>query len=227
MQRLWCLRHNCVVSPKSKNLIMTTTPHSNGSVSIAESITTSTRLRGTLWLTGLSGAGKSTIAKLLFERLNRDSLLAHLLDGDDLRRGLNSDLGFSDQDRAENIRRIGEVALLFASAGHLSIVSAISPFASDRELVRRRHESCGISFAEIYVATPLDVCETRDPKGLYAKARQGKLPLFTGVSHPYEVPVAPDLTVHTLKSPNETASEVQAFLQDRGLLCADLVVAGR
>jgi bifunctional enzyme CysN/CysC len=186
----------------------------------------STRLKGTLWLTGLSGAGKSTIAQLLFEHLRHDFLLVNVLDGDDLRNGLNSDLGFSDQDRAENIRRIGEVALLFSSAGHLSIVSAISPFASDRASVRRRHQICGIPFSEIYVATPLDVCETRDPKGLYAKARRGEIRFFTGISHPYEVPDEPDLIVHTLTSPSESALEVLAFLQDRSTEDPNLVASG-
>jgi bifunctional enzyme CysN/CysC len=186
----------------------------------------STRMKGTLWLTGLSGAGKSTIARSLLEQLYQEDVPAYVLDGDDLRTGLNSDLGFGDGDRTENIRRLGEVALLFAGAGHFSIVSAISPFAADRALVRRRHEECGVAFTEIYVATPLGVCETRDPKGLYAKARRGEIRFFTGISHPYEVPDEPDLTVRTLTSPKETALEVLAFLHDRSLARPNLVATG-
>jgi len=173
------------------------------------------KLRGTLWLTGLSGAGKSTIAVLLHELLEQEGISSYLLDGDDLRTGLNSDLGFGERERAENVRRLGEVALLFADAGYLSIVSAISPFVADREMVRVRHKSVGVSFVEIYVATPLSVCEARDPKGLYARARTGELPLFTGVTHPYEVPESPEITVNTLRTPKETASEVFGYLLNR------------
>jgi len=174
------------------------------------------KLRGTLWLTGLSGAGKSTIAELLHELLKQEGTSSYLLDGDNLRKGLNSDLGFGEPDRAENVRRLGEVALLFADAGYLSIVSAISPFVADRLMVRERHKSFGTLFVEIYVATPLSVCEARDPKGLYSRARNGEIAFFTGVTHPYEVPKSPEVTVNEFKTPKENALEVLEYLAKRG-----------
>ncbi|MFM2092669.1 MAG: adenylyl-sulfate kinase [Planctomycetota bacterium] len=148
-----------------------------------------------VWLTGLSGAGKSTIAKALESRLNAAGRLCYLLDGDNLRHGLNRDLGFSDKDRAENIRRVGEVAALFADAGLIAISAFISPFACDRQTAR---DACAAgTFVEVHLDVPLAVCETRDPKGLYAKARSGAIKGFTGIDSPYEPPASPELRLDT------------------------------
>ncbi|HUZ20929.1 MAG TPA: adenylyl-sulfate kinase [Acidimicrobiales bacterium] len=167
----------------------------------------------TVWLTGLSGAGKSTVAGALDGLLGARGARSYLLDGDDLREGLNADLGFSAEDRAENVRRVGEVALLFARAGYVALVSVISPFAVGRDRVRARHEAHGVPFLEIHVATPLEVCEARDPKGLYARARAGEIERFTGVSDPYEAPVAPELVLSTDgHRPEDSAAEVLALL---------------
>ncbi|MGO9557947.1 MAG: adenylyl-sulfate kinase [Acidimicrobiales bacterium] len=175
--------------------------------------------RGTVWFTGLSGAGKSTVAATL--KLMLDDLRVHtfLLDGDDLREGLNSDLSYSEEDRRENVRRVGEIALLFSKVGHLSLVTVISPFATGRDAVRARHDTVGIPFVEVHVATPLAECEKRDPKGLYAKARRGEVKKFTGISSPYEKPVHPDLVLQTTsRSPEESAKEVLTLLDAAGLV---------
>ncbi|MEU8418227.1 adenylyl-sulfate kinase [Amycolatopsis japonica] len=147
----------------------------------------------TVWLTGLSASGKSSVAVELERRLVASGRPAYLLDGDNLRHGLNGNLGFSPADRAENVRRVAEVAKLFADAGVVSVVSLISPYRADRELARATHEAAGLSFLEIFVDTPLEVCEDRDPKGMYAKARAGEISGFTGVDAPYEQPENPDL----------------------------------
>ena len=147
----------------------------------------------TVWLTGLSGAGKSTIGAALEAELIAAGRTAYLLDGDNLRHGLNADLGFSPEDRAENVRRTAHVARLFADAGVVAIVCLISPYRSDRALAREAH--AGLPFLEVFVDTPLDVCEARDPKGLYARARAGEIRDFTGVDAPYEAPEAPELVV--------------------------------
>jgi bifunctional enzyme CysN/CysC len=149
----------------------------------------------TLLFTGLSGAGKSTLAAGVEEAFVNRGLHAFLLDGDNLRHGLNGDLGFSDRDRTENVRRAGEVARMFAESGALSLIALICPFAEDRRLIRMLHEEAGLPFAEIYVATSLEECERRDPKGLYARARSGQLPGFTGIDSDYEVPASPDLVL--------------------------------
>ncbi|MGE0708937.1 MAG: adenylyl-sulfate kinase [Planctomycetota bacterium] len=150
-----------------------------------------------LWLTGLSGAGKSTLARALERALHDRGRACYVLDGDTLRTGLNEDLGFSPADRRENVRRLGEVAALFASAGLIVVVSAISPYAADRERARRRAGPA--SFREVHVAATLDLCRARDPKGLYARAAQGELPDLTGLTPaaPYEPPTAPDLRLDT------------------------------
>ena len=148
-----------------------------------------------LWMTGLSGAGKSTLAGLLVTRLRMQGMLAYGLDGDALRLGLNRDLGFTDADRSENVRRTAEVARMMVDAGLIVVVSLISPFRADRELARSRFAPD--RFCEIFVDAPLAVCERRDPKGLYAKARRGELARMTGIDSPYEVPERPDLHVHT------------------------------
>jgi bifunctional enzyme CysN/CysC len=150
---------------------------------------------GTVLFTGLSGAGKSTLAAGVEEAFVRAGRPAFLLDGDNLRHGLNADLGFSDQDRTENVRRAGEVAAMFADAGTLALIALICPFEEDRRLIRTLHEQAGLPFAEVFVDTSLEECERRDAKGLYARARAGQLPGFTGIDSAYEVPVLPDLVV--------------------------------
>ncbi len=157
----------------------------------------------TVWLTGLPAAGKSTIAAALEERIARDGYRAYRLDGDNLRYGLNSDLGFDPDDRAENIRRVAHVASLFADSGAIAIVSVISPYEVDRQVARSIHEGGELEFLEVFVNTPLEECERRDPKGLYARARCGKITGFTGVDAPYEPPREADLELR----PTEHALE--------------------
>jgi bifunctional enzyme CysN/CysC len=147
----------------------------------------------TVWFTGLSGSGKSTVAVEVERALVASGRAAYLLDGDNVRHGLNADLGFSAADRTENIRRIGEVARLFADAGVVALVPVISPYRADRHRARSIHEAAGLPFVEVYVDTPLEVCEARDPKGLYARARAGEIRGFTGIDDPYEAPEHPDL----------------------------------
>jgi adenylylsulfate kinase len=150
-----------------------------------------------IWLTGLSGSGKSTIANALDASLHKANVKTFLLDGDNVRHGLNKDLGMTESDRAENIRRVGEVAKLMLDAGLIVICAFISPYKRDRQMVRSMFEHG--EFIEVYVETPLSICEARDPKGLYKKARQGIIKNFTGISDPYEVPEAPELTITTDK----------------------------
>jgi bifunctional enzyme CysN/CysC len=171
----------------------------------------------TVWLTGLSGSGKTTIAYATEAALNERGIDCFVIDGDDLRSGLNADLGFSHEDRAENVRRLGEVALLFARSGHVSLVTAISPYRTDRDQVKARHRESGIVFVEAYVSTSLATCEGRDPKGLYARARAGEIGHFTGVTDPYEVPEAPDVTLNTESgSPAHSAEAIVARLEAVG-----------
>ncbi|TVS03516.1 MAG: adenylyl-sulfate kinase [Cyanobium sp. PLM2.Bin73] len=155
-----------------------------------------------LWFTGLSGAGKSTLANAVNRELFRRGLASYLLDGDNIRHGLCNDLGFSDDHRVENIRRIGEVAKLFLDAGVITLTAFVSPFRSDRDRARSLVEAG--DFIEIYCAADLAVCEQRDTKGLYAKARAGEIPHFTGISSPYEPPENPELRVETGSRPIET-----------------------
>lgn len=166
----------------------------------------------TLWLTGLSGSGKSSIAVELERLLIESGRSAYILDGDNVRHGLNSDLGFSEEDRAENIRRVAEVAALFADAGVIVIASLISPMAADRELARTVHNRTGLPFIEVFIDTPLAECEARDPKGLYAKARAGEIANFTGISAPYEPPLTPDVRIVPADG---TAEEVAQKILDR------------
>jgi bifunctional enzyme CysN/CysC len=147
----------------------------------------------TVWFTGLSGSGKSSVAVEVERALVEQGRPAYLLDGDNLRHGLNADLGFSAADRAENIRRVGEVARLFADAGVVALVPVISPYRADRDRVRAIHEAAGLRFVEVFVDTPLAVCEARDPTGLYARARAGEITGFTGIDDPYEPPLRPEL----------------------------------
>jgi adenylyl-sulfate kinase len=164
----------------------------------------------TVWLTGLSGSGKSTIAVAVEAALIERGRHAYLLDGDNLRHGLNGNLGFSAEDRAENVRRVGEVARLLADAGTVALVSLVSPYAVDRDRVRAVHEEAGLRFVEVFVDTPLDECERRDPKGLYAKARAGELKGMTGIDDPYEAPERPELVLHPLD--RSVADSVTAVL---------------
>jgi bifunctional enzyme CysN/CysC len=159
-----------------------------------------------LWFTGLSGAGKSTIANLVEKRLHALGKHSFLLDGDNIRHGLNRDLGFSDADRVENIRRVGEVARLMTDAGLIVLTAFISPFRAERDMVRGLMPEG--EFVEIFVDTPLNVAETRDAKGLYAKARAGQITDFTGISSPYEPPLAPDIHVDTTRISPEDAAEM-------------------
>lgn len=147
----------------------------------------------TVWFTGLSGSGKSTIAVAVEGALLEAGRACYLLDGDNLRHGLNADLGFEPASRAENVRRVGEVARLFADAGLVSLVPVIAPYSAGRAAVRAAHEAMGLSLFEVHVATPLARCEQRDPKGLYAKARAGQISGMTGIDDPYEPPTAPEL----------------------------------
>jgi adenylyl-sulfate kinase len=149
----------------------------------------------TVWFTGLPASGKSTIAVEVERRLVEAGRGAYLLDGDNLRHGLNADLGFTVDDRAENVRRTAEVARLFADAGMVALVSLVSPYAAGRRAARRIHERAGLPFCEVYVSTPVEECERRDPKGLYARARAGEIDCLTGVNAPYEPPTRADLEV--------------------------------
>jgi adenylylsulfate kinase len=173
----------------------------------------------TIWFTGLSGSGKSTIAFTLEHALVQRGRLAYVLDGDNVRHGLNKNLGFSAADREENIRRIGEVAKLFADCGVLTMTSFISPYRKDRDVVRALHAEGKLPFIEVHVATPIETCEQRDPKGLYKKARAGQLKGFTGIDDPYEAPTQPDLTLDaTNTSPQQAAALLIDYLQKQGLV---------
>lgn len=175
----------------------------------------------TLWFTGLSASGKSTIAFTLEHALVQRGRLAYVLDGDNIRHGLNKNLGFSAADREENIRRIGEVAKLFADSGVITMTSFISPYRKDRDLVRALHAEGRLPFFEIHVNTPIATCEQRDPKGLYKKARAGELKNFTGIDDPYEAPFHPELTLDaTGISPQEAAAQLIEFLQSKGVFSA-------
>jgi bifunctional enzyme CysN/CysC len=172
----------------------------------------------TVWLTGLSGSGKSTIAAALNERLVASGCLTYTLDGDNLRHGLNGDLGFSAEDRAENVRRVAEVARLFAAAGVVALVPVISPYRAGRDHARRLHEAAGLTFLEVFVDAPLEVCEARDPKGLYVKARAGELTGFTGVDDPYEAPLQPELVIASATTePAAAADAILAVLDAAGV----------
>ncbi|ABQ27981.1 adenylyl-sulfate kinase [Geotalea uraniireducens] len=177
-----------------------------------------------VWFTGLSGSGKSTLAHAAEEALFKKGCYTYILDGDNMRHGLNSDLGFSEADRRENIRRIGEVAKLFVDAGIVVLAAFISPYQEDRDRVRALFEPA--EFIEIYVKCDLDTCESRDPKGLYRKARAGQLPQFTGIDSPYEEPQAPELVIDTCRlGVEESVAAIIRFVErrsaDGGRLTAD------
>lgn len=175
----------------------------------------------TLWFTGLSGSGKSTVAVALEKKLHELGHLSYRLDGDNIRLGINKNLGFSAEDRKENIRRIGEVAKLFVDAGVIVLTSFISPYRADREIAREAHAKDQMDFIEVYVDCPLDEAEKRDPKGLYKKARAGQIKNFTGIDDPYEAPENPE--VHLKTAELTLDQEVDALLRVlrlRGILPA-------
>ncbi len=171
----------------------------------------------TVWFTGLSGSGKSTLATAVERDLVDRGVSAYVLDGDNLRHGLNSDLGFSPSDREENIRRAGEVCRLFHDAGMIVLTAFISPYRRDRLLVRQMHPGGG--FIEVFVDTPIEVCEERDVKGLYARARSGEIPEFSGVSAPYEEPIEPELHMETVGRTIEgCVEEIVRYLESGGFV---------
>src|SRR5688500_2463148 len=171
----------------------------------------------TVWLTGLSGCGKSTLANALDDALWQRGIRSYVLDGDNIRHGLNKDLGFSPADRTENIRRIGEVARLFTDAGVINTTAFISPYREDRDRARGIQKSG--DFIEVYVRASVEACEQRDTKGLYAKARAGQIPEFTGISAPYEEPARPEVVVDTeSQSVEESLAIIVKYLEDKGYL---------
>lgn len=173
----------------------------------------------TLWLTGLSGSGKSTIGVALEKALILRGILAYRLDGDNVRHGLNANLGFSVDDREENIRRVGEVAKLFADSGVVTISSFISPYQRDRDQVRVIHEEAGLPFLEVFIDTPIEICEQRDPKGLYKKARAGEIKGFTGIDDPYETPKRPEVHIKTdAQSIEDSANQLVEALIAHGVV---------
>ncbi len=203
-----------MTEPKSKNIVWHET-----TVTKEERERLSGHRGCTVWLTGLSGSGKSTLANMLEKALWERGVRAYVLDGDNVRHGLNKDLGFSPEDRTENIRRIGEVAALFTDAGVVNITAFISPYREDRNRVRAMMKEG--DFIEIFVDCNLDECERRDPKGLYKKARAGEIPEFTGISAPYEPPEKPELVVDTgTQSPEESLAAILSYLESNGYLRA-------
>jgi adenylylsulfate kinase len=173
----------------------------------------------TIWFTGLSASGKSTIATALEQYLLQQKLFSYRLDGDNVRFGLNKDLGFSEKDRNENIRRISEVAKLFADSSVIALTSFISPYKADRDQARKLHEAGNLPFIEVYVDVPVEVAEQRDPKGLYKKARAGEIPEFTGISAPYEAPEKPEIHVRSDKvSVEDAVKQIAEYLSQNGFL---------
>jgi adenylyl-sulfate kinase len=171
----------------------------------------------TVWFTGLPGSGKSTVAGKLVVALAERGVNAYRLDGDNLRHGLNGDLGFDHASRVENVRRTAEVARLMADAGLVAVVSLVSPYREGRDLVRALHDDSGLPFLEVWVSTPLEVCEQRDPKQLYARARRGEIPHMTGVGDPYEPPESPELEVPDGTPADAAVERLLALLAERGI----------
>ena len=175
----------------------------------------------TLWFTGLSGSGKSTIAVAVEQALYQRGVLVYRLDGDNIRLGINKNLGFSAEDRAENIRRVGEVSKLFVDGGVIVLSSFISPYLVDRQIVRELHEADNMPFIEVFVDCSLEAAEERDPKGLYKKARAGEIKNFTGIDDPYEAPEAPEAHLHTdQQSLEEEVEHLLKLLEKQGLIPA-------
>ncbi|MEE3240778.1 MAG: adenylyl-sulfate kinase [Pseudomonadota bacterium] len=173
----------------------------------------------TLWFTGLSGSGKSTVAVALERALYEAGRLSYRLDGDNVRLGINKNLGFSAEDRTENIRRIGEIAKLFVDTGVIALSSFVSPYREDRDTVRQLHEEAGMDFIEVFVDVPLDVAESRDPKGLYKKARAGEIKNFTGIDDPYEAPLNAEVILNSHEmSLQEEVDTLLNVLRERGII---------
>ena len=173
----------------------------------------------TIWFTGLSGSGKSTIAVALENALHKAGRLSYRLDGDNVRLGINKNLGFSAEDRTENIRRIGEIAKLFVDTGVITLSSFVSPYRADRDIVRDLHVEAGMDFIEVFVDVPLDVAESRDPKGLYKKARAGEIKNFTGIDDPYEAPNHAEVVLNSHEMSLEQEVEVLlSLLNERGII---------
>lgn len=197
-------------APKSRNIVW-----HPGMVTKADREAISGHKGCTIWMTGLSGSGKSTLAVALEKTLWSRGVRAFVLDGDNIRHGLNKDLGFSPEDRNENIRRIGEVAKLFTDAGVINITAFISPYRADRDRVRALMANG--DFIEVYLDCPVEVCEQRDPKGLYKKARAGEIPEFTGISAPYEPPLNAEVTLDTSRqSEAESLATLLRYLEAKG-----------
>eukprot|EP00924_Labyrinthula_sp_SR-Ha-C_P013454 maker-scaffold_5-snap-gene-3.43-mRNA-1 protein AED:0.01 eAED:0.01 QI:399/1/1/1/1/1/2/105/249 len=176
----------------------------------------------TLWVTGLSGSGKSTVGAAFEAMLLEKGIHSYRLDGDNVRFGLNAGLGFSEEDRDENLRRTSEVSALFTDAGLITITTFISPYQKNRDKAREIHEKKGLSFFEVYAEVPLEVAESRDPKGLYKKARTGEIKNFTGISDPYEAPVKPDITIPTHElSVEQSCQRLFEYLQEVGVISKD------
>ncbi|MBQ0795463.1 MULTISPECIES: adenylyl-sulfate kinase [Zhongshania] len=173
----------------------------------------------TLWFTGLSGSGKSTVAVALEKALMEKGHLCYRLDGDNIRLGINKNLGFSAEDRTENIRRIGEISKLFVDTGVIVLSSFVSPYRADRDIVRELHDAGDMDFLEVFVDVPLDVAEQRDPKGLYKKARAGEIKNFTGISDPYEAPLKAELVLNSHEQSLEEEVEILlAMMTERGII---------
>jgi adenylylsulfate kinase len=190
--------HNATISNSDRNKLLNQTPF-------------------LLWFTGLSASGKSTLANIVEHKLFKINYKTYLLDGDNVRHGLNSDLGFNEESRVENIRRIGEVSKLFLDAGIITLTAFISPFKSDRQLVRELFEKG--QFLEVFIDSSLEICETRDPKGMYAKARSGEIKNFTGISSPYESPENPDIhIINNSITLDEASDQIITYLIDNKLI---------
>lgn len=198
--------------PKSKNIVW-----SESKVEAGQREQLQGNKPATLWFTGLSGSGKSTLAVATELALIERGINAFILDGDNVRHGLNSNLGFSPEDRTENIRRIGEVCKLFCDSGMIVFSAFISPYRADRDLVREKHPQG--QFIEVHIDAPLEVCESRDVKGLYEKARAGKIPEFTGISAPYEAPEKPEIKVNTAEHTlDECVQQVIEYLERKDII---------
>ncbi len=191
----------------------------DGEVSTADRGKLLNQKGATIWFTGLSGSGKSTVAVALESALFARGHLCYRLDGDNIRLGINKNLGFSEEDRTENIRRIGEIGKLFVDTGVIALSSFVSPYRGDRDAVRELHKASGMDFIEVYVNVPLDVAESRDPKGLYKKARAGEIKNFTGIDDPYEAPESPEIVLnsHEMSLEEEVDVLIKA-LEARGII---------